>query len=156
VIVATSQLGYRPQSPKTVTLLLKGEGDLPEEIPFFVQRFGDRRARVQAGKPREWTDELFRWPFDSSPFGVTPYGVYVEPPRTDLQSFRPAGRRRHVRTLSPRGRVTEVRLLRGIPLLDDAAIEAVRQWVYTPTLLNEVPVPVIMTVTVNFSLSGRD
>jgi len=34
----------------------------------------------------------------SNPFGVTPYGVYVEPPRTDLQSFRPAGRGRHVRT----------------------------------------------------------
>ena len=30
---------------------------------------------------------------------------------------------------------------------------AVRQWVYTPTLLNGVPVPVIMTVTVNFKLS---
>jgi hypothetical protein len=64
VIVATSQLGYRPASPKTVSLLLKGPGELPDEIPFFIQRFGDRRARVQPGKPREWTDELFRWPFD--------------------------------------------------------------------------------------------
>jgi protein TonB len=49
--------------------------------------------------------------------------------------------------------VTDVRVLRGLPLLDRAAIEAVRQWVYTPTLLNGVPVPVIMTVTVNFKLS---
>jgi protein TonB len=41
-------------------------------------------------------------------------------------------------------------------MLDDAAIEAVRQWVFTPTLLDGVPVPVIMTVTVNFSLKkGR-
>lgn len=32
-----------------------------------------------------------------------------------------------------------------------AAIEAVRQWQYTPTRLNNVPTPVIMTVTVNFS-----
>jgi len=45
-----------------------------------------------------------------------------------------------------------VRVLRSIPLLDAAAIEAVRQWQYTPTLLNGVPVPVIMTVTVNFTL----
>ena len=36
---------------------------------------------------------------------------------------------------------------------DQAAIDAVKQWVYTPTLLNGVPVPVIMTVTVNFRLS---
>jgi protein TonB len=49
--------------------------------------------------------------------------------------------------------VTDVKVLRGFPLLDAAAIEAVKQWVYTPTLLNGVPVPVIMTVTVNFRLS---
>jgi len=56
-------------------------------------------------------------------------------------------------TISPQGRVTDVKVLRGIPLLDAAAIEAVKQWVYSPTLLNGVPVPVIMTVTVNFRLS---
>jgi protein TonB len=55
-------------------------------------------------------------------------------------------------TISPQGRVTDVRVVRGIPLLDAAAIEAVKQWVYTPTLLNGVPVPVIMTVTVNFRI----
>ena len=55
-------------------------------------------------------------------------------------------------TIGPDGRVQDVRVLRSIPLLDAAAIEAVRQWVYTPTLLNNVPVPVIMTVTVNFTL----
>ncbi len=56
-------------------------------------------------------------------------------------------------TISPQGRVTDVKVLRGIPLLDQAAQEAVKQWVYSPTLLNGVPVPVIMTVTVNFRLS---
>ena len=56
-------------------------------------------------------------------------------------------------TIDPDGRVGEVKVLRGIPLLDAAAVEAVRQWVYTPTLLHGVPVPVIMTVTVNFKLS---
>ncbi len=56
-------------------------------------------------------------------------------------------------TISPQGKVTDVKVLRGIPLLDQAAIDAVKQWTYTPTLLNGVPVPVIMTVTVNFKLS---
>ena len=50
------------------------------------------------------------------------------------------------------GAVTEVKVLRSVPLLDDAAIAAVQQWQYTPTLLNGVPVPIIMTVTVNFTL----
>ena len=56
-------------------------------------------------------------------------------------------------TISPRGKVTDVKVLRGVPLLNQSAITAVRQWVYTPTLLNGVPVPVIMTVTVNFKLN---
>lgn len=56
-------------------------------------------------------------------------------------------------TISPQGKVTNVKVLRGIPLLDQAAIDAVRLWVYSPTLLNGVPVPVIMTVTVNFRLN---
>lgn len=51
------------------------------------------------------------------------------------------------------GRVKQARVLRSKPLLDDAALEAVRQWVFTPTTLNGVPVPVIMTVTVNFKLN---
>ena len=56
-------------------------------------------------------------------------------------------------TISPQGRVQDARVLRSIPLLDSAALDAVRQWELTPTLLNGVPVPVIMTVTVNFTLS---
>jgi protein TonB len=56
-------------------------------------------------------------------------------------------------TVSPAGKVTSVRVLRGIPLLDAAAIDAVRQWEYTPTLLDGVPVAVLMTVTVNFRLT---
>ena len=50
------------------------------------------------------------------------------------------------------GDVETVRVIRSVPLLDDAAIAAVRQWRYTPTLLNDVPVPVVMSVTVNFTL----
>jgi periplasmic protein TonB len=55
-------------------------------------------------------------------------------------------------TISPTGKVQNATVLRSIPLLDAAALEAVRQWEYTPTLLNGVPVAVVMTVTVNFQL----
>jgi TonB family protein len=54
--------------------------------------------------------------------------------------------------IGPDGKVADVRILRSIPLLDQAAISAVRQWEFTPTLLNGNPVPVIMTATVNFTL----
>ena len=68
------------------------------------------------------------------------------------QSARVAGVVIIEATIGPNGRVQEAKVLRSIPLLDAAALEAVRQWEFTPTLLNGVPVPVIMTVTVNFTL----
>ena len=49
------------------------------------------------------------------------------------------------------GTVKDARILRSIAMLDDAAIDAVRQWAFTPTQLNGVPVEVVMTVTVNFT-----
>ena len=54
--------------------------------------------------------------------------------------------------LDESGAVSRVRVLRSEPLLDEAAIEAVKRWRYTPTLLNNVPIPILMTVTVRFTL----
>ena len=56
-------------------------------------------------------------------------------------------------TIGVDGRVTDARVLRSVPLLDQAAVDAVRQWEYTPTLLNGTAVPIIMTVTVTFNLA---
>ena len=55
-------------------------------------------------------------------------------------------------TIDGEGKVRDARVLRSIPLLDAAAVEAVRQWEFTPTLLNGVPKPVIMVLTINFTL----
>jgi protein TonB len=54
--------------------------------------------------------------------------------------------------IDARGFVKSVSVLRSIPLLDQAAADAVRQWRFTPARLNGEPVPVVMTVTVNFTL----
>ena len=51
------------------------------------------------------------------------------------------------------GTIQNLRIVHGVQLLNDAALDAVRHWRYTPTLLNGVPVPVVMTVTVSFRLS---
>lgn len=55
-------------------------------------------------------------------------------------------------TIDEQGIVRDVRVLKSIPFLDEAARAAVSQWRYTPTKLNGVAVPVILTVTVTFSL----
>lgn len=50
------------------------------------------------------------------------------------------------------GEVADPCVLRSVAGLDQAAMDAVTQWRFEPVLLNGRPVPVIMTVTVNFTL----
>ena len=50
------------------------------------------------------------------------------------------------------GTVVDLKVLHGHPLLNEAAIEAVKQWRYQPQLLNGAPIEVVTTITVNFSL----
>jgi protein TonB len=57
-------------------------------------------------------------------------------------------------TVDTTGRVRDVTILRGAPLFDAPATEAVKQWVYRPLLLNGVPTPFIVTVTLKFSIAG--
>jgi TonB family protein len=67
------------------------------------------------------------------------------------QSARVAGAVTIEATIGADGKVIDAKVVRSIPLLDQAALDAVRQWEYTPTLLNGVPVPVLVTVTINFT-----
>ena len=50
------------------------------------------------------------------------------------------------------GVVTSTRVLKSVTLLDQAAVEAVRQWKFTPARLNGEAIPIVMTVTVSFRL----
>jgi protein TonB len=52
------------------------------------------------------------------------------------------------------GRVKDVTVVSGNPLLSDAAREAVLQWQYRPLLLNGVPYEFLLTVVVDFHLGG--
>jgi protein TonB len=54
-------------------------------------------------------------------------------------------------TIGEDGKVIDAKVVRSVPLLDQAALDAVRQWEYMPSLLNGVPVPVLITVTINFT-----
>ena len=56
-------------------------------------------------------------------------------------------------SINPDGRVSDVTVISAASPLDSAAVDAVRQWVYEPTLRNGVAVPVIATVKVSFKLS---
>ena len=96
----------------------------------------------------------------TNPGGAVRVGGNVRPPvkLVDVPPVRPEpAERANVRgivivevTIDIDGMVKDARVLRSIPMLDAAALEAVRQWRYEPTMLNGKPVPVIMTVPVAF------
>ncbi len=77
----------------------------------------------------------------------------VEPVYPELAlKARVQGRIVLVINVDEEGNVTEAKVQSGHPILNDAAVTAVKQWKYRPTLLNGKPVPVIATVTVVFNL----
>lgn len=53
------------------------------------------------------------------------------------------------------GRVAAAKILRGVPGLDQAALDAVKQWVYEPMIIDGVPKPVVFTVTVQFKADKK-
>jgi protein TonB len=66
------------------------------------------------------------------------------------RSTRVAGAVTIEATIGTDGKVVDAQVVRSVPLLDQAALDAVQQWEYTPTLLNGKPVPITITVTINF------
>lgn len=79
----------------------------------------------------------------------------VEPQYPELaKEARVGGVVRLKAIIGANGRVQDLTLLSGQPLLVNAAMNAVRQWVYKPTYLNGVPVEVLTEVDVDFHLSS--
>jgi periplasmic protein TonB len=89
--------------------------------------------------------------------GVTPPRriVYVQPVYPAIaQANRVTGRVVIEAIIGPTGDVESTRVVQStVRLLEDAALTAVRQWKYTPTLLSGVPVSLILTVSVDFTLA---
>jgi len=54
--------------------------------------------------------------------------------------------------IGPEGRIDQVRVVKSVPLLDQAAMDAVKEWRFTPTVVNGVAVPVIITAMLSFTL----
>ena len=99
------------------------------------------------------------------PAGPIRVGGDVPPPRKvrDVAPVYPAAARAAraegvvilEATIGTTGEVVHVEVLRSVPELDEAAVTAVRQWRYEPTLIDGEAVPVLMTVTVHFALMPR-
>jgi periplasmic protein TonB len=112
-------------------------------------------ARTFAPPPPPPPPELPTGPIRPGGRIVAPQRVlYVQPAYPAIaQSAGIEGRVVVEAIVGPSGEVTNARVVRSVRFLDEAAIAAVRQWKYTPTLLNGTPVSVLLTVSVDFKLS---
>lgn len=68
------------------------------------------------------------------------------------RSARISGVVKLVGVIAPDGTIQQLQVISGHPLLVRAALDAVRQWVYRPTLLNGTPVEVVAPIEVVFTL----
>jgi periplasmic protein TonB len=99
---------------------------------------------------------------DDGPAPLRPVGGDIQEPRRihgTAPGYPELARRAHVEgkvvlecVIDVDGRVTDLRVMSGHPLLAEAALDAVRRWVYTPTRLNGRAIRVILNVTVKFGL----
>jgi len=69
------------------------------------------------------------------------------------KSARIQGTVRFTAIIGKDGTIQNLQLVSGHPMLVQSATEAVKQWIYKPTLLNDEPVEVITQIDVNFTLS---
>jgi TonB family protein len=137
VLAATRQ--WRYEKPRKVPMLIVTDVGIEDVATVTAERPSSGRPPLRIGDdmrpPRKLHDVPPVYPPDAIAARIT--GTIV------IEA-----------TIGTTGAVEDARVVSGVPMLDDPALDAVRQWRYTPTLLNGEPVPVIMTVTVKFSL-GR-
>jgi len=128
---------------------IPGNGDCPGCPPGIGHGEGPVGPAVDPGGSMETA------PIHLS-FGMTkPEVIHQVQPRYSEQARR-AGVQGMViveAVIDEQGNVTNVRLIRGLPMaLDQAAMQAVQQWQFKPARLNGHPVKVYYTLTVNFTI----
>lgn len=112
-------------------------------------------------------DEILFLPAPTPPAGYERVGPGITPPRIITRVdpvFPPEAREARIQgivivqaLIGKDGLVQEAKALKGLPFgLDQAAVDAVRQWTFKPALRDGEAVPVVFNVTINFKLSDED
>ena len=174
---ATSNASGRFEFPRVapgryvLTASLRGFRELRDEFELKDTRDWDRAVTLQVGDLRETitvSEHRMPPPTSAQPRGAQPIrvggNIRVPLKVTDVKPIYPTEMREAGREgvvpidaiVGRDGTVTSVRVLSAQvhPAFAIAAVDAVRQWRFTPTLLNGTPVEVVMTVTVSFKLSN--
>lgn len=160
--VASRAIPTGPSTPTRSPEAIEPERALPDAA--LVPDLGPATAGVpDSGGIMPGGTPVVPWPPDSprqvalirvANLPVSPRKIVdVRPLYPDLaRSARVEGTIIMEAVLDVSGRVTQVRLLKSVPLLDQTAIDAVRRWRYTPSSYGGHAVSVLMTITVRFTL----
>ncbi len=149
--------------------LLSARQQFPDDVePLkalsrFYGRLATTAAMTEARRERE--QEAPRAPGQPDENGFYSVGGPVPPPKKE-RDVRPSFPKEAQAVelsgvvivelfLDETGAVTDARFTRPIPMLDEAAMEAVKQWRFQPTIIDGRPVPTRLTVTVNFTLQKK-
>jgi TonB family protein len=125
----------------------------------MLAQFYARRVTVLQSRDRLTPPETFSNPGEADANGIYRIGGALKPPeREGVPHYPPDARAAGIKgvvlaevVIAPDGGVSAARVVRSIPLLDEAALEAVKTWKFAPTIVNGQPVPVRMVVSVNFT-----
>jgi protein TonB len=134
-VTAVKQWRYDPPAEAPLTFSVSIQyGDAPETMAFSAKD-DDKALRVGGAikPPQKILDVRPIYPPDAKAAGVQ--GVVIIEARIGAD-----------------GGVEAAHVIKSIPLLDQAALDAVRQWKFVPTLMNGAPTAVMMTLTINFAL----
>jgi TonB family protein len=123
---------------------------------FYARRVTALHQLAQAQIPPKANDQ----PGERDADGVYRVGGGIDSPkRLDVPQYPPEAMAVAIQgavgvevVINEGGQITDAKVVRSIPLLDEAALTAVREWRFKPTLMNGRPVPVRTTVMVNFTL----
>ncbi len=159
----------RPESPGAVVVTINGVNvnELVERVIALQEELATVLSELQTLRNASQTTAAALNDGAPRADGETPIriGGDVRPPRRTQDvppTYPPAARAAGIEgvvildaTIDPTGAVDDIEVLQSVPELDQAAIDAVEQWRWEPTLVDGEPVPILMTVTIHFSLSSR-
>jgi TonB family protein len=151
--------GFVDAAEDTLLAARHQKPDALEPYKMLAQFYARRATAMHQRTESQKAEPPAPGPGERDENGVYRVGGAVQPPqRLDRAVYPPeavmAGVQGVVQAevvINESGDVTDAKVLRSVPLLDEAALKAVRNWHFEPTMVNGQAVPVRMTVTVNFA-----
>ena len=151
--------GFLDAAEDTLQLARHQKPEALEPYRMLAQFYARRATAVQQQTDAQKAKAPTSGPGEPDDQGIYRVGAGLQPPqRLDRAVYPPeamaAGIEGNVLAeivVSPTGDVTDASVLRSVPMLDEAALKAVRNWHFAPTMVNGQAVPIRMAVTVTFT-----